>query len=277
MDFQSLFPARKPLIACIHLLPLPGSPRYQGTMEVVYDTALAEVAIFQRYPIDGLIVENYRDAPFYPHSLPPETVAALAAVTREVVRVAHVPVGVNALRNDAQAALAIATATEAAFIRVNVHMGVVTSDQGIIQGMSHETLRLRAALRSSVLIFADVGVKHATPLGTRGLVLETRDLSERGLVDALIVSGVWTGAETSPDDIALVRQHTTLPVLLGSGATPENLHCVYNQVDGLIVGSTFKQAGQAENMVEEARVKAFTAARQALEQVSTDGSHGVQE
>jgi membrane complex biogenesis BtpA family protein len=277
MDFQSLFPAHKPLIACIHLLPLPGSPRYQGTMEAVYDTALAEVAIFQRYPIDGLIVENYRDAPFYPRSLPPETVAALAAVTREVVRVAHVPVGVNALRNDAQAALAIATATEAAFIRVNVHMGVVTSDQGIIQGMSHETLRLRAALRSSVLIFADVGVKHATPLGTRGLVLETRDLSERGLVDALIVSGVWTGAETSPDDIALVRQHTTLPVLLGSGATPENLHCVYNQVDGLIVGSTFKQAGQAENMVEEARVKAFTAARQALEQVSTDGSHGVQE
>jgi membrane complex biogenesis BtpA family protein len=277
MDFQSLFPAPKPLIACIHLLPLPGSPRYQGTMEAVYDTALAEVAIFQRYPIDGLIVENYRDAPFYPRSLPPETVAALAAVTREVVRVAHVPVGVNALRNDAQAALAIATATEAAFIRVNVHMGVVTSDQGIIQGMSHETLRLRAALRSSVLIFADVGVKHATPLGTRGLVLETRDLSERGLVDALIVSGVWTGAETSPDDIALVRQHTTLPVLLGSGATPENLHCVYNQVDGLIVGSTFKQAGQAENMVEEARVKAFTAARQALEQVSTDGSHGVQE
>jgi membrane complex biogenesis BtpA family protein len=266
MDFQRLFPARKPLIACIHLLPLPGSPRYQGSMRAVYDTALAEVAIFQRYPIDGLIVENYRDAPFYPHALPPETVAALAAVTREVVRVAQVPVGVNALRNDAQAALAIATATEAAFMRVNVHMGVVTSDQGIIQGMSHETLRLRAALRSSVLIFADVGVKHATPLGNRGLVLETRDLSGRGLVDALIVSGVWTGAETSLDDIALVRQHTTLPVLLGSGATPDNLHRVYDQVDGLIVGSTFKQAGQAENMVEEARVKAFTAARQTLEQ-----------
>ena len=186
-------------------------------------------------------------------------------MTREVVRIAQVPVGVNALRNDAQAALAIATATEAAFMRVNVHMGV-TSDQGIIQGMSHETLRLRAALRSSVLIFADVGVKHATPLGDRGLVLETRDLSERGLVDALIVSGVWTGAETSLDDIALVRQHTTLPVLLGGGATPDNLHRVYDQVDGLIVGSTFKQAGQAENMVEEARVKAFTAARQTLEQ-----------
>jgi hypothetical protein len=266
MNFQELFPRHKPVIACIHLLPLPGAPRYQGSMRQIYDTALAEVALFQRYAVDGLIVENFRDAPFFPHRLPPETTAALAAVTREIVRVAQVPVGVNALRNDAQAALAIATATEAAFIRVNVHMGVVVSDQGLIQGLSHDTLRLRAALRSSVLIFADVGVKHATPLGDRGLALETRDLSERGLVDALIVSGVWTGAETSADDITLVRQHTTLPVLLGSGATPENLSKVYDHVDGLIVGSTFKQDGQAENMVQEARVKAFIDTRQALEQ-----------
>jgi uncharacterized protein len=265
MDFKDLFPTRKPVIACVHLLPLPGAPLYQGNMRQIYDTALAEVAILQRYAIDGLIVENYRDAPFYPHQLPPETVAALAAVTREVVGVAQVPVGVNALRHDAQAAVAIATASEAAFIRVNVHMGAVISDQGMLQGMSHQTLRLRAALRSSVLIFADVGVKHATPLGDRGLALETRDLSERGLVDAVIVSGVWTGAETNPDDIALVRQHTALPVLLGSGATPENLPKVYDKVDGLIVGSTFKQGGQAENLVEESRVRAFTEARQALE------------
>jgi hypothetical protein len=267
MHFKSLFNTfntRKPLIACIHLLPLPGAPLYRGNMREVYDTALAEVAILQRYAVDGLIVENYRDAPFYPHHLPAETIAALAAVSREVLRVARVPVGVNALRNDARAAVAIATATGAAFVRVNVHLGAVVADQGIIQGMGHETLRLREALRSPVLIFADVGVKHATPLGDRGLAIETRDLSERGLVDAVIVSGVWTGAETSPDDIAVVRQHTTLPVLLGSGATPENLHKVYDKVDGLIVGSTFKQDGKAENLVEEARVKAFMAAVQAL-------------
>jgi membrane complex biogenesis BtpA family protein len=265
MDFTDLFPGRKPVIACVHLLPLPGAPRYQGNMRPVYDTALADVAIFQRYPIDGLIVENFRDVPFYPHQLPPETVAALAAVTREIVGVARVPVGVNALRHDAQAALAVATASQAAFIRVNVHMGAVISDQGILQGMSHATLRLRAALRSTVLIFADVGVKHAMPLGNYHLELETRDLTERGMVDAIIVSGERTGAETSLNDIALVRQHTALPVLLGSGATPDNLPRVYDRVDGLIVGSTFKTDGQAENMVEESRVKAFTAARQALE------------
>jgi hypothetical protein len=264
MAFTDLFTAPKPLIACIHLMPLPGSPRYAGTMREAYDTALAEAELFAQYAIDGLIIENFRDVPFYPQALPAETIAALTAVTREVVRVVQVPVGVNALRNDAQAALAIATAAEADFIRVNVHMGTVVSDQGVIEGASHATLRLRAALRSHVLIFADASVKHAAPLVDRGLATEARDLTERGLADAIIVSGDYTGAPTSPEDIAIVRQHTTLPILIGSGVTPDNLPHVYTQVDGLIVGSYFKKEGKAENLVEEVRVKKFTDTLRAL-------------
>src|SRR5262249_2579687 len=214
---------------------------------------------FARYAVDGLIVENFRDMPFYPRELPAETLAALAAVTREIVKAVQVPVGVNALRNDAQAAMAIATATEADFMRINVHMGAVVPEPGIIKGTSHSTLRLRAALRSHVLIFADAGVKHATPLvAARGLATETRDLTERGLVDAIIVSGEYTGEATRPEDIDLVRQHTTLPVLVGSGVTPANLPHLCAKVDGLIVGSYFKKDGRADNLVEEARVKVFT-------------------
>lgn len=267
MAFKELFTAPKPLIACLHLMPLPGAPRYAGDMREVYDTALAEAALFKHYPIDGIIIENFRDVPFYPRRIPPETIAALAAVTREIVRAVTIPVGVNALRNDAPAALAIASATEAHFIRVNVHMDVVVSDQGLIQGRSHETIRLRSALRSQVLVFADVSVKHAIPLGNRGLATETRDLTERGLVDAIIVSGPYTGSATRPEDIEVVRQHTSLPLLLGSGATPENLHDVYSKVDGLIVGSYFKKDGLADNLLDEARVKAFTDAMRAFNTV----------
>jgi predicted TIM-barrel enzyme len=115
-----------------------------------------------------------------------------------------------------------------------------------------------------VLILADAGVKHATPLADRGLATEARDLTERGLVDAIIVSGDYTGAATRLEDVAMVRQHTTLPILIGSGATPDNLSHVYAQVDGLIVGSYFKTEGQAENLVEEARVKKFTDTLRAL-------------
>lgn len=257
MKFTELFEAPKPLIGCVHLLALPGSPRYGGRMGEVYDTALREVEIFKRYSIDGLIVENFRDKPFYPDKIPAETLAALAALTREVVRAARVPVGVNALRNDAQAALAIATAAEGHFIRVNVHMGAVLSEQGILQGESHRTLRLRADLRSSVLIFADVGVKHAAPLADRGLAVETRDLADRGLADAIIVSGELTGSETRAEDVEVVRRNTDLPLLIGSGATPENLPKFFSRVDGFIVGSYFKKDGKADNPVEEKRVKAF--------------------
>ncbi|ETX06058.1 BtpA/SgcQ family protein [Candidatus Entotheonella palauensis] len=264
MTFKTLFSSAKPLIACIHLLPLPGSPRYDGNMQAVYDTALAEATLFAKYPIDALIVENFRDMPFYPGRLPAETVAAMAAVTRDIVQAVPLPVGVIALRNDAQAAVAIATATRARFIRVNVHMNAVVADQGILQGASHDTLRLRAALHSDVLIFADVGVKHATPLAHRGLALETRDLTERGLVDAIIVSGELTGAVTDPKDVEMVRQHTYLPLLIGSGATPKNLPAVYDKVEGLIVGSYFKQDGRADNPVDETRVKGFTDTMQAL-------------
>lgn len=264
MTFKDLFTAPKPLIACIHLLPLPGSPRYAGSMRQVYDTALAEADMFVRHAVDGLIVENFRDVPFYPHRLPAETIAALAGVTRELVRAVDVPVGVNALRNDASAAMAIATATEAAFIRINVHLGAVVSDQGLIEGTGHATLRLRAALHSRVLIFADAGVKHATPLVGWDLATETRELTERGLVDAIIVSGDYTGAPTRLEDIDLVRQHTSLPVLIGSGATPDNLPQVYSKVDGLIVGSYFKKDGLADNLVEEARVKTLTETLRAM-------------
>jgi membrane complex biogenesis BtpA family protein len=264
MKFQDLFGRKKPLIACVHLLPLPGAPRFAGDMRAVYNAALKEAEIFKRRGVDGLIVENFRDKPFYPGRVPAETVAALAAVTREIVKTTALPVGVNALRNDAVSAMAIAAAAEAHFIRVNVHMGAVVSEQGLIQGASHETLRLRAALHCQVLIFADVGVKHAAPLADRGLPAETRDLTERGMADAIIVSGELTGVETSPEDVDLVAAQTHLPILIGSGATPENLPKVFTKADGFIVGSYFKKAGRGENRVEARRVEAFVRKFKAL-------------
>lgn len=257
MNFHELFGRKKPLIACIHLRALPGAPRYRGGMRAVYDAALNEADVFKRRGVDGLIVENFRDTPFYPDRLPAETVAALSAVTREVVKASGLPVGVNALRNDALAAVAAAVAAEAHFIRVNVHMGAVVSEQGVLQGKSHATLRLRAALRAPILIFADVGVKHAAPLAGRGLPAETRDLAERGMADAIIVSGDRTGAEARPEDVDIVRSHTRLPILIGSGVAPGNLSGVFAKADGFIVGSCFKKAGRAENRVEDKRVEAF--------------------
>ena len=167
-NFSDLFPKTKPLIGVIHLLPLPGAPLYNGNMAAVYERALLEAELLSKYA-DGIIIENFGDKPFYPNQVPPETVAAMAAIAREVLHLADVPIGINVLRNDAHAALAVAAAVGAHFIRINVHTAAVVADQGIIEGKAHQTLRLRKTLGAGTLIFADVGVKHASPMAERGL------------------------------------------------------------------------------------------------------------
>jgi uncharacterized protein len=257
MNFGDLFGSNEIVLACVHLLALPGAPKYGGRLFNVFDQALSEANLFQRHGVDGLIIENFRDKPFYPQHVPIETVAAMAAITREVRNSVKIPVGVNVLRSDGEAAVAIATASEAQFVRINVHMGAIVSEQGIIQGRSHETMRLRDRLKSNVMVFADIGVKHAAPLADRGLATEARDMTERGLADALIVSGDLTGAETDVHDVEVARQNSRLPILIGSGATPANLEKMHGKVSGFIVGSYFKKDGIGENIVEEDRIENF--------------------
>ena len=260
MTFTDLFGGRKPLIGVLHLLPLPGAPRYDGNIQRVYDQALSELDVFRQHRLDSVIVENFRDMPYFPGRVPAETVAALAAISREIVKAAQMPVGINVLRSDGEAAVAIAVASGAHYVRVNVHMGAVVADQGLVQGSGYLSMRLRAALKSDALVFADVGVKHAAPLADRGLDIETRDMVERGLADGVIVTGDRTGVEASGDDIDVVRGATTLPLLLGSGATPDNIHKVLARVNGAIVGSYFKKDGAGHNFVDPARVERFARA-----------------
>ena len=242
--FSDLFRRKKPLLAVLHLKPLPGAPLYSGTMDEVYRTALEELEVYRRSGADGVIVENFNDMPFFPGRVPAATVAAMAAVTRDIVQAADVPVGVNVLRNDAHAAVAVAVASGAEFVRVNVLLGVSVADQGLVQGVAHDVL-------------ADVDVKHAVPLGGRSLREDTRDITERGLADAIIVSGARTGGAADIHDVEEVKANTHLPVLLGSGVNGNNLTGYFSCADGFIVGSCFKVGGQAVNRVEEERVQRF--------------------
>src|SRR6185436_2813230 len=138
------------------------------------------IEVFKRHALDSVIVENFRDMPYFPGRVRAETVAAMAAVSRDIVRAAGMPVGINVVRSDGEAAIAIAAASAAHYVRVNVHMGAVVADQGSVQRSSQYSVRLRSALKSKALIFADVGVKHAAPIAGRSLNIETRDLAERG-------------------------------------------------------------------------------------------------
>ena len=250
------------LIGMVHLAPLPGSPRWEGSMERVAAAALADARALVDGGVDALLVENFGDAPFTVGPVPPATVAAAAAVAVELRRaLPGTPLGVNLLKNDARAALAVAAAVGAAFIRVNVFAGAVVADQGIIQGDAYGTLRDRRLLGADVQIYADCGGKHAVPLAPVPIEQLARDLVHRELADALVVSGPATGAATPLDDLERVRRAVPgVPLLVGSGVTPESAPDLLALADGLIVGTYVKQDGDVRRPVDRARVEKLVAA-----------------
>jgi membrane complex biogenesis BtpA family protein len=214
---------------------------------------------------DAIMVENFGDRPFYPDRVPTHTVAAMTRMLLAVRQtVGALPLGVNVLRNDARSALAIAAAVDAAMIRVNVHIGSAVTDQGLIHGQAHDTVRLRRQLAPDTRILADVRVKHAAPLAERPVLEEAEELTERGEADALIVSGHKTGGATDPERLRVVRAAVRCPVLVGSGADIAQLGLLLPVCDGLIVGSSIKEGGDVLAPVDPVRARAFVMAARGL-------------
>ncbi len=250
------FGVTKPLVGVVHLPPLPGSPEFAGRIEQVIERARADAMAIVAGGMHGVIVENFGDAPFFTTRVPPETVAALTCAVSAVRDCVAVPVGVNVLRNDTHAAVAIAAATGAQFIRVNVHTGAAWTDQGLVQGRAHETLRLRSRLAPELRIMADISVKHATPVTPRPLVDEAKDCLARGKADALIVTGGATGARADLDEVAAVKRVIAdAVVFVGSGVEPDTIADTLRVASGAIVGSALKLDGIVTNPVDESRVR----------------------
>lgn len=255
------------LIGVVHLPPMPGDPAYDGPgghlgFGEVEARALADAEALAEGGVDALIIENFGSAPFArgdaQSRLPAHQVALIALVARAARVHLGLRVGINCLRNDAESALGIAAAVGASFVRINVHTGAMLTDQGLIQGEAHHTLRYRKALGCArdVAILADVLVKHATPLAAVDPADATRDTVLRGHADAVIVTGNATGGVI---DVALLEQISgaagEAPVVLGSGVTPENAAKLAPLADAAIVGTWLKRDGKLANPVDTARVR----------------------
>ena len=194
MDCSSLLGTQKSIIGMVHLAPLPGVPGATTDLTAVCAAARRDAERLVAGGVDGLMIENYGDSPFYPDDVPKHTVATMTRVGTAVQEAVDYPIGVNVLRNDAEAALSVAAAVDADYIRVNVHTGLKATDQGLIEGMAHKTLRLREQLGVDCAILADLDVKHAAQIGSRrSIAAEFKDCVDRGHADGVIVSGAATG------------------------------------------------------------------------------------
>jgi membrane complex biogenesis BtpA family protein len=264
MSLAGVVGADKAIIGMVHLGALPGSPCWGGSMDAIIRTALADARALAEGGVDALLVENWGDAPFTSGRVDAATVAAMGVVIAEITRAVALPFGVNVLRSDALSALAVAAATGARFVRVNVHAGAAVTDQGLVQSGAHDSLRYRRLLGLDIKILADVHAKHGMPLAPIPIEQEARDCVTRGLADALIVSGTATGEATSMQDLERVKKAAgSVPLLVGSGATPETAPQLLSIADGLIVGTALKQDGIVINPVDARRVKRLVDAARA--------------
>jgi hypothetical protein len=136
------------------------------------------------------------------------------------------------------------------------------TDQGPIVGRAAEVMRARTSLAPEVEVWADVLVKHATPPPGLDARQATLDTLERGLADAVIVSGAGTGEEANVDEARVIRESAPpgTRVVAGSGVTAENIDRLLGAVDTLIVGSSIKVDGDANKRPDPLRAKAFVEA-----------------
>lgn len=250
-------------VGVVHLPPLPGSPRGGSVADLdrILERVRADAATYAAGGADAIIVENFGDVPFSKGPVRPETIAAGTRAVLEAKAASRLPVGVNVLRNDVLGAVSIAAMTGGTFVRANVYVGAMLTDQGIIEGQAAEAQALIRRLGAPVAVWADVDVKHAAPLAPRPIVDEARDAVERGLASALIVSGRGTGQPVAEDDLRAVREALPeVPIYVGSGATAETIPSLLRWATGVIVGTAAKVNGITEDPVDVQRVRALAGA-----------------
>ncbi|MFQ5855987.1 MAG: BtpA/SgcQ family protein [Anaerolineae bacterium] len=256
-----LFGVDKPVIAMAHFPALPGTPRYVPTLGVdgIIERMREDVHHLLAGGVDAIMFCNEDDRP-YTLRASFEAVAVMTRVITEL-RPTDRPFGVDFLW-DAKAPLAIAKATGAAFIR-EVVTGVYESDMGLWAPDAAALYRYRRQIDAEdVRIFANIMPEFASPLGSRSISERAKSAVTSSLVDAVLVSGLMAGTEP---DFSLVQEAKEavgdqVPVLLNTGARPDNIQRFLAVADGVIVGSTLKVDGYTWNPVDPERVKTFMAA-----------------
>ena len=251
------------LVGVIHLPALPGSPRNTLSARDAARSAANDAKAMADAGFDLVMLENFGDVPFFAGRVPAITVSAMTAcalAAREACPA--LPLGINVLRNDADAALAIAHVIGATCIRVNVHTGARVTDQGVIEGDAAATVRTRKSLGAEgIALWCDVDVKHSAPLAHRSLTQEASDLVVRAMADALIVTGEGTGRAVDAAKLDEVRRAAPKsPLLVGSGATIDSLRELATRSDGVIVGSALREGGIAGGPIDPKRAREFAAA-----------------
>lgn len=247
------------LAAMIAVLPLPGSPLYDGDDQRVMDQALSDLEQYQAAGVDSIIFENDHDLPYIQPPLDPHGVALMTEIALEARKRFAGPIGVQMLEAANITSLEIAAQADLDYIRVEAYVFAHVGGSGVINGSAGKILRRRRELHAEhIKVFADVKKKHGSHSLTIDLdITDEIQQAEFFLVDGVIVTSQFTGLNPDKEDLRKAKRVTTLPVLIGSGMTVENIAEYLPLADGFIVGSYFRKGGKFLETLEPERLKKF--------------------
>lgn len=256
---ENFFKNRKTIVGMIHVEPLPGTPRYGGSLAGVVARAREEAQLYLEAGIDMLAIENMHDVPFLNGKVGPEITAAMTIVGYEVKQATGLACGLQILAGANVEALAAAQAAGLDFIRAEGFVFAHVADEGLIDGCAAPLLRYRRQIGAdNILVLTDIKKKHSSHAITADVgIVETAHAAEFFLSDGVIVTGAATGAEASLEEIQAVKEAVSIPVLVGSGVTLDNVERYLAAADALIIGSYFKESGHWSQGVDVGRVRRF--------------------
>lgn len=264
---RELFGRRCAVVGMVHAPALPGTPHHTLTVPEIVDAARREAVLLAECGVDALLLENMHDRPYLRAKVGPEIVSAMTATACAIRReIGALPCGVQVLAGANEEALAVALGAGLDFIRAEGFVFAHVADEGVIEGCAGPLLRARKTWGAeSVRIFCDIKKKHSSHAITADVSLaETTHAAEFFCADGVIVTGTATGEPVDVEELEAVAGATPLPVLVGSGATVENVEALFPHASALIVGSHFKQGGTWNAPVDATRAREFVARVRAL-------------
>ncbi|HET6266122.1 MAG TPA: BtpA/SgcQ family protein [Acidobacteriota bacterium] len=253
--FRSIFENPKPIIGMIALPPMLGYPEFTSLYSVI-ERALGDLDTLQKGGVDGVCLENDYDRP-HVMTVGPEVVASFTCVAQEVAKHANVPVGLEVLLNDWRASLAIAKVIDARFVRLDFFVDRVRIAAGVVEPEPEAVLAYRKKIQAeSVALFTDIQVKYSELLEpNKPLGVSAKQAIASGS-DGLIVSGTVTGEWPTLADLLETREAAgDVPVLVGSGTSPQNVRDLFQYADGAIVGTSLKNSMASHELILAERVR----------------------
>lgn len=247
------------MIGMVHVQALPGTPFAKLPISRIIDDARKDAATLIEAGFDAILIENMHDIPYLNRTVGPEITATMAVVASRIREMTPCPLGIQILAGANRDAIAAALASGADFIRAEGFVFAHVGDEGLMNSDAGELLRYRKAIGAEhVAILTDIKKKHSSHAITQDVSLaETCEAAEFFGSDGLIITGTSTGKPADPFDVNAALSASSLPIVIGSGITPENLPLFWEMADGFIVGSWIKEGGKWNNPVDPDRAQAL--------------------